>query len=293
MIGDAHQLVAAQILHEDIGAAVLGQHHGQHVAVGRKHRRTVDAGIIGDLAALAGGDILGVDARQIGLEGNVGDFVGVRRPVRRHDGFLGAQQHLGPATVVIGFFEPETGVGAARLFGDHIEDLRGEGAADAGYLFIHDIADFMADVAQLRDAAAEHFAGEQQFAVDVEKLVLDLHQLAAGRAAHLAHEQIVLGHHLPVAEKDLALLARHAEQVFPFEGAELAHLFEIVGDDPGDVFGAETDAAGLKRHHGDGDRVIDALGDLDAELRVGGGVGGQQDNRKQEAMGFQFNKSSG
>ena len=134
----------------------------------------------------------------------------------------------------------------------------------------------MADVANLGNIAAEHFTDEPQFPVDVEQLVLNLHQLASRRAGHLAHEQIILGEHLPVAKKDIPLLARQTEQVFPRKGEEFANLLEIVGDDFRHVFGAEGKPAGLERHHGNGDGVIHTLGDLDAEFSPGDSSANEQ-----------------
>jgi hypothetical protein len=161
--------------------------------------------------------------------------------------------------------QSESGVIRAFALTHDIENLGIESTGNARDLLEHNIANSVCDIPQLGDTACENFTGQFHLAIDIKKLVLHLDELAVRRPIDLADQQIVLGQNAPVAVIHFPLLAGHAQHIAARQGPELAHLLEIVHHNLGNVFTQHAVALPGKRDDCDGHRIIDPLGDLDAQ----------------------------
>ncbi len=128
----------------------------------------------------------------------------------------------------------------------------------------------MTNIPELRHATGQHFPCQFHFAIDIEKLILHLHELAARCTIDLANEQIVLRQYAPVTEKHLAFFTRHAQHVCRRERTKFPNLLKIVYHDLTNVLAEYATALPGKWNNSDGNRIIDTLGDLNTQLRPRG-----------------------
>ncbi len=250
---------------------VATERERQALAIRQEHGRPVDdARPGGDTRTLARAHLLHIDRRPTRFERYVRDPL----PIRRPGGGGGGGGTIGSARLehfalilAVRIRDDELVVLAGRLPVDR--DVGGAGrkcAAHADDLFVDDVADAMGCVPQCCLRAGEAL----RLAIVWPVSVLTRSKSTESWPSPLpdaADDHVVTAARLPVGGVHIGGARGRAHHLGTGQRLEATARGEVVGHDFGDVHAAIGGRAG-ERHDRVGDRVSDAAGDIDLQLRV-------------------------
>ena len=251
MPGEPARLAAVDRIDIDVAVAFDVPGHGQRPAVRRPGRRAAGSPFRRKRPAGTRRHLLHKDFRVAGFKRHVGEIRAVRRPGRRHDGFLRAQHNDRVPAVRVRHHQPVLGAARRNL---HVGKARGKHAARAGELFVREVRDPVSRGPQCLARTLQPVGEKRLARIHVHQL--ELNGLIGLAARHAAHQHRLHVHDLPVAEPHLGETRGPRDHQFPPKGRELPGALQIRFHNLGQVVRQSQRDAPFKRHHRNRNRPL-------------------------------------